>query len=246
MHSVSETDRPGRTEVSRNAVNFYKPQIENTRNSRSRPVPATYVRKDASGKVETVQRSAERNSVNTSSSRMKELDNSSRTTERSRSVESLDKENVRTPEVQRTVPNDVRREYPRSPNTIRSYERLETERQNNARDRFEAPPVQRAPSYRETQRNYQNDQRETQQRNFEMQRRNEIQRTQPTPRQNPSRQRESINMQRQSTPSYRENTNRSTTQPSQRSTQFRKSDSGNSGQPKTNTGSRSTPGRSRN
>ena len=246
MHSISETDRPGRTEVSRSAVSFYKPQVENTRDSRSRPVPATYVRKDASGKVETVQKSTEKNSVNTSSSRTRELDNRTRTTERPRSVEPLDNETARTPEAQRTVPNNVGREYPRSPNTSRTYERLERERQNNARDRYEAPPVQRAPSTRETpQRNYQNEQRETQQRNFEMQRRSETQRTQPVQRQNPVRQQESVNMRRQSTPSYRENANRST-QPSQRSTQFRKSDSGDSGQPKTNTGSRSTPGRSRN
>ena len=226
-------------------MSFYKPEIENTRDSRSRPMPATYVRKDASGKIETVQRSTERNSVNTPSSRITELDKSDRTADRSRSVQSLDNENARTQ--QRTVPNDVRREYPRSPNTIRSYERVETERQNNARDRFEAPPVQRAPSNRETsQRNYQNERRESQQRNFEMQRRTETQRMQPTQRQNPVRQQENLNMQRQRTPSYRENNQRSTSQPSQRSTQFRKSDSGASSQPKVNTGSRSVPGRNRN
>lgn len=245
MHSISETDRPGRTEVSRSSVNLYKPAIDNPRDSRSRPVPATYVRKDASGKIETVQRSADRNSVN--SSRTNELDSRSRTTERS--LESFEKNDSKSStDAQRTVPNDVRREYQRSnPNTTRTYERIERQPQNTARDRYEAPPVQRAPTNREApQRSYQTERRETQQRNFEMQRRSEPQRMQPAQRQSPPRQQQSINVQRQRTPSYRENSNRSMSQPSQRSTQFRKSDSGNSGQPKVNTGSRSTPGRSRN
>ena len=248
MHSVSETDRPGRTEVSRSTANFYKPEIDNSRNSRSRPVPATYVRKDESGKMETVQRSADRNSVNQSSSRMKELDNRTRTSQ-SRSVETLDRGRTSAPtDAQRTVPNDVqRREYERTnPNTTRSYERIRTRPENTPRDRYEAPPLQRAPSNRETpQRSYQTERTQTQPRTYESPRSNTQQRMQQPQRQNPVRQPDNVNVQRQRTPSYRENTSR-TPQQSQRSTQFRKSDSGKSGQPKINTGSRSAPSRQRN
>lgn len=249
MHSVSETDRPGRTEVSRNTANFYRPQIDNPRDSRSRPVPATYVRKDASGKVETVQRSVDRNSGN-QSTRITELDKSNRTSQRDRSVESFDHRRTSTPDdAQRTVPEEVRRnEYQRTnPNATRSYERIRTTPENTARDRYEAPPLQRAPSNRDVQqRSYQTERREAPQRNYESPRSNTTQRTYQPQRQNPVRQQENVNVQRQRTPSYRENTNRSTSQQPQRSTQFRKSDSGSSGQPKTNNGSRSAPGRQRN
>lgn len=243
MHAVSETDRPGRTEVSRSTANFYKPAIDNPRGSRSRPVPATYVRKDASGNIETVRSTDKRSVSPTNSSRMEELDNSSRSSLRERSDESGQREKSRAPsEAQRTVPNDARREYQRTnPNPTRSYERIRREPSNDARDRYEAPPIQRAPSTRETpQRSYQTERRETQQRSYDVQRRTEAQRQMPqTQKQNPAPRQESPNVQRQRTPSYRENTNRSTSQQPQRSTQFRKSDSGNSSQPKLNTDSRS-------
>ena len=35
VHWVSEHDRPGRTEVSRNTANFYRPEIDNSRDSRT-------------------------------------------------------------------------------------------------------------------------------------------------------------------------------------------------------------------
>jgi hypothetical protein len=249
MHSIAETDRPGRTQVERNTANIYKPDVDKPRDSRSRAVPATYVRKDPSGKMEMIQRGADRNPANQNASRIKELDNSSRTSQRERSVESFEREKSTTPsDVQRTIPNDVRRENQRTnPNTTRSYERIRTEPTNTARDRYEAPPVQRAPANRETpQRSYQTERRETQQRTYETQRRTNPQpQVQPTQRQNPVRRQENSSVQRQPAPSYRDNSNRSTQQ-SQRSTQFRKSDSGNAGQPKVNTGSRSAPSRQRN
>lgn len=244
VHSINESDRPGKTQVSRSTANFYKPEIDNPRDSKSRPVPATYVRKDRAGNIETVQSRADRNAVNPNTSRsMNEIRNSSRTFEREKPVESPEQRRSTTPsQTERTVPGDVqRREYPRTnPNTPRTYEQLRREPANPAHDRYEAPPVQRTPSNRETPvRNSGMQQPESQQRS-------ESQQMHQPQRQNPVRQQGNTNIQRAQTPSYRENSTRSMSQQPQRTMQYRKSDSGNSGQPKVNTGNRSAPGRQRN
>ena len=250
VHSVSETTQPERTQVSRNTVNFYKPEIDNRKDSRSRSVPTAYLRKDQAGNVETIQSRADINAVNPNTSRTNELRSNTRMTNRENPVEFPDarKSNVPSAE-QRTAPKaDQTRSYERiNPNTSNTYERLRREPAKTARDRFEAPPIQRAPSSRQTpQRTYEM-QRETPQRNYEMQRRtNTQQQLQQPQRQNQVRQQGNSNLQRQSTPSYRQSSSRSMPQQPQRSMQYQKSDSGSSDKAKVNTGSRSVPSRQRN
>ncbi|HEX6224492.1 MAG TPA: DUF6600 domain-containing protein [Chryseolinea sp.] len=55
VHTISESDRPGRTEVSRSTANFYRPEVDNPRDSRSRAVPSSFVKNDGHGNLEKVE-----------------------------------------------------------------------------------------------------------------------------------------------------------------------------------------------
>ena len=55
VHKVSESDCPGRTEVSRSTANFYRPEIGNSRDSRNRSVPSTFVKRDREGNLEQIE-----------------------------------------------------------------------------------------------------------------------------------------------------------------------------------------------
>ena len=228
VHSVSDRSRPGRTDVSRNGANFYRPQIDNSRDSRSSAMPEKFVRRDRSGNLEEVE-SRERSSANPNTQRSLP-EQRMRTRTNNDPVESLERRRS-------SVPNDVqRREYQPSQRSepserqspARTYEQLQRQPNNNARDRFEAPPVQRNPENREMQR------RSTAQ----------PQQRQQTQRESPAPQRENMNVQRDRPSSFRENSTRSSAGQSQRSTEFRNRNSGSSGQPKVNMGgSRSGPTR---
>ena len=55
VHKIDESERPGRTEVSRSTANFYRPEIDNSRDSRGRSVPSTFVKKDREGNLEQIE-----------------------------------------------------------------------------------------------------------------------------------------------------------------------------------------------
>jgi hypothetical protein len=220
VHKVSETNRPGRTEVSRSTANFYRPEIDNSRESRSKSIPGRYVKKDQSGNVQEVVTRRRPNEYNSSRS-MNEIRNNTTREQKSSDVQSLDERRY-------DASRDVQqREYMPSQRTrpsvnekpSRSYEQIQRERENNARDRYEAPPVQRAPMNRDVQRRTSSQPRQWQQ----------------TERQGTTRQRANVQPQNNRSDDFNR---RSTVQPSQRSTQFRKSDSGNNNnrQPSRSTG----------
>lgn len=212
VHSISDRDRPGRTEVSQRTANFYRPNIDDSRES-SRSTPATYVRKDRGGKLETIDARRERTDAFPADKRREPANNWRSEGQRNNGFESLDERRN----------NPTQREY-RSPREIqgrtyeprerqpsiertgpsRTYEQIQRQRENNARDRYEAPPIQRAPA-----------QRERQQRTYQPQQ-------QRTDRQSTMRQRENIMMQRESSPSLRENSSRGQQRQSSRSMEFRK------------------------
>ncbi len=224
MHSIRETDRPGKTEVSRSTANFYRPEIDNSTTSRSRAIPTSYVRKDRAGNLEKIEVKGNRNSVNPNTSRTaEEWRYNTRSNQGENPVENLERRRS-------SVPDEVqRREYrpSRSPvneNPARTYQQMQREPRNNARDRYEAPPVQRAPANREML-----------QRNNDIQRRTNMERMHQPQKQSSIRQ-EGPSYQRERMPSYRENSSRSTSSQPQRSMQYRKSDSGKSGQPHINYG----------
>lgn len=220
VHQISESGRPGRTEVSRSTANFYRPEIDNSRDSRTRSVPSTYVKRDRSGNLE--QMGTRRQPTN-------EFPASRRTDEMRREARPEQTNGFESLEQRRSNPaHDVqRREYQPSQRTreadnqspARTYQQVQRERENVARDRYEAPPLQRAPTNRPVERRSNTQPQQWQQ----------------TQRQNSVRQRESPTMQRDGS-SYRQNRTSNPGQ-SQRSIQFRKSDSGNSNsQPNRSTG----------
>ncbi|WP_276372670.1 DUF6600 domain-containing protein [Chryseolinea sp. H1M3-3] len=227
MHSISDQKRPGRTEVSERTANFYRPNIDGTRESRSTSVPSTYVRKDRSGNLEQIHTRNQRSyvspenkntdAVNPSRTEQRQSSNGFRSLERERYNPS--RESVPTRDMQRNEYTRQRNQVTENEMPARNYRQVERQPENNARDRYEAPPIERAPA-----------QRQRQQRNYESQ---QQQWQQPSQRQNTTRQRENVNIQRER---FRENTSRSQMNQSQGTREYRKSDSGNSNrQPSKNT-----------
>ncbi len=49
VYSINDRNRPGRSEVGRGSVSLYRPEIDNSRESRSRAVPSSYARSERSG-----------------------------------------------------------------------------------------------------------------------------------------------------------------------------------------------------
>jgi hypothetical protein len=220
VHQISESKRPARTEVSRNTANFYRPEIDNSRDARSRSVPETYVKRDRSGNLQQVETRRQRTNDFSTSGRTEELRNDVRKNQRTSGFESLEQRR------QNTTRDVQRRDYQQPSQQSRTmenqapprtYQQIQRERENVARDRYEAPPVRR-----EVQRNTQRQQ---------------------TQSQNSVHQRENTIMQREG--SYRQNGTRSSAGQSQRTMQLRKSDSGR--QPNRSSGnSRSSTPRKRN
>lgn len=54
VYKVNGRSRPGRTEVDRGTVSFYKPEVDNSRETRSRSMPSSYMRTNQGGKNEIV------------------------------------------------------------------------------------------------------------------------------------------------------------------------------------------------
>lgn len=185
VHSVNDVDRPGRTEVSRSTVNVYRPEVDNTRDSRSRAVPASYVKRNPDGKTEVVTRTPRNNNLE------------------SRSVEGIKREDASKYNSSRSV-NERSRFSPGNEPRQRSgytqqrdagngsgktYQRIEQNATPNPRDRYEAPPIHRSPS-------------RPAQRNESIQRQQPQQSQQPAPRSRESMQnvrRESIQQSQRST-----------------------------------------------
>ena len=222
VHKVSETSRPGRTEVSHSTANFYRPEIDNSRESRSKSLPGRYVKKDESGNVREVVTRTRPKEYNSSRS-MNDVRNNTSREQKNNEVKALDghRNNV-TREVQRGDYTPSQRTRPSvNKEPSRSYETIQRARESNVRDRYEAPPVQRAPMNRDVQRGT----------NSQPQQWRQIERQNTTP------PRENVQPQHNRSSDLNR---RSTVQPSQRSTQFRKSnaDNNNNRQPSRSMGRR--------
>ena len=151
VHKVSERDRPGRTEVSRSTANFYRPEIDNSRDSRSRSVPSTFVKRDREGNFEQIE--PLRNETNdVYSYRRTRLDRKEIPAEQRNS--GFERREATSP-----AQSMQRREYQPSQRTTafegqertRTYQRIPQESPRMTRDRYEAPPLERAPANRAMQ-----------------------------------------------------------------------------------------------
>jgi hypothetical protein len=152
VHKINERDHPGRTEVSHSTADFYRPDIDNSRNSRSRSVPSTFVKRDREGNFEQIE--PLRNETNdVYSYRRTRLErNEISTGQRSGEFERRDAVS--------SEQNTQRKEYlPAQRTTVfegqertRTYQRIPQEFPRTTRDRYEAPPLERAPANREIQR----------------------------------------------------------------------------------------------
>lgn len=54
VYTVNDRNRPGRTEIERGRVSFYKPDVDNAHQTRSRAVPERYIKSDRNGNREMV------------------------------------------------------------------------------------------------------------------------------------------------------------------------------------------------
>lgn len=221
VHKISETTRPGRTEVSRSTANFYRPEIDKTRESRSRSIPATYVKRDKTGKMEEVITRRPRSTSSYPATRnMEQLRREAPREQKSNNdIQSLEKRRYNeTSDVQRREYQPSQRTPSVNQSPSRSYREIQRAPENNARDRYERPPVQRAPVNRDMQRRTNAQPQQWQQRE----------------RQNTTRQEENIQRNSSRNADVNSNTNRSSVQQQshrntqlQRNTQIRKNDSGN-------------------
>lgn len=246
VYKINDSHRPGRTEIARGTANFYKPEIDNSKESRTRSMPTTYVRRDRTGNLEQVESRGERTSELPTTRRTDNL----RYRESSAPNETIERKPA---EVNRNVPQ---RQYTPSPRTTQRevedrtlvYEPTQRERQPVIRDQQDFSQRERTPQIqrqRESQVD-QNIQREQVPVNREVQRRTTAkpQQWQQTERQ--SRPAPSQNVQRQR--SFNPEPARSSDGQSQRQQQIRRSDSDNSNRQPTRSsnGSRQNIPRQRN
>ena len=206
VHKIDESDRPGRTEVSRSTANFYRPEIDNSHDSRNRSVPSTFVRKDRDGNLEQI-KALRNGSNNVDNYRRTSLDRNIPTEQRSNGFDRRE-ETRPVQEMQRGEyqPSQRTRSF-ESPSRTRSYERVTQEQQNTLRDRNEAPRLERTPS----NRTFESDRQPRQWRQAETQ--------------TPVRQGRSVQPNYERNSSINSGGTRSSTGHSQRSLQFQKSES---------------------
>src|SRR5688572_9001714 len=147
VHRIDESERPGRTEVSRSTANFYRPEIDNARDSRRKSVPSTFVKKDREGNFEQIE--PVRNGTNdVHNYRRTRLDPNFPTEERGNRLDRREETSPAQEMQRREYQPSQRSKVFESQNRTRAYERLPQENQNTMRDRYEAPPLDRAPSNR--------------------------------------------------------------------------------------------------
>ena len=214
VHKVNEINRPGRTEVSRSTANIYRPEIDDSRDSRSKSAPSTFVQKNRQGNLEQVETVRKGNNDAPTYRRSQLAPKNGLSEDRNADVETRDESIRRNP-----AENSPRREYQpvqRTPaqenqNSNRTYQRIPQERQRITRDRYEAPPLERAPSNREIQRQSDTQPRQSQQ----------------VERQNQVRQQRYSQPDLQRNPSINSNSTRSSTGQPERPAQIRRNDSGN-------------------
>ena len=129
-----------RTEVSRSTANFYRPEIDNSRDSRGRAVPSTFVKRDREGNFEQIERS--RNGTNdVYNYRRTKLDRNIPTEQRSNGLDRREETNPAQEMQRREYQPSQRSKVFESQNRTRTYERSPQENQNTTRDRYEAPPI---------------------------------------------------------------------------------------------------------
>jgi len=178
VYSISDRNAPGRTEVERGRVSFYKPDIDNSNDTRTQSMPSRFMREDGKGKLEQVEASRER------------------------SYQSRDQRRI-----ENDLPNSIDRSIERNESgredqklTIDKMERMqqmERQRDDDAFKRFER---ERENPVRESERNMNEDQRRQQlnrkedvlpqQRNTERQRNEDVMERFERQRENPVREQE--------------------------------------------------------
>jgi hypothetical protein len=180
MHNIDDSSRPEQTTVSRNSAKFYRPDIDNAKGSRSRPMPAQYVRKDRSGNLEQVQTRTERGKDFSTLERSDFRNNDSK----------REPEKIMDRSEQRKAQNDRYRNQrdfqpaermtePKRDSPSRTYEPLPQERSRMTRDQYDAPPIERTRT-REFQRRTYEQQQPQMERQPAMRQRENVNRSQPS------------------------------------------------------------------
>ncbi|HKZ38189.1 MAG TPA: DUF6600 domain-containing protein [Chryseolinea sp.] len=235
VHKINNSGRPGRTEVTRGTANIYRPEIDNSRESRTRSTPSSFVKRDRMGnqlQMETNRR--EKISEGSTFKRENAGTNNPQRTYRNRTTEQ--KPNVLNRDVQRSEYSPAKRSS-QFETRSRSNDEVKRDQQAPVRNRQEygkresSGPVNRDVQRRSTEQFQRSATKPSHREQFE--------------RPNTNRQHENVQRQR----SYENpQPSRSSGGQSHQELQFRKSGSDQSSrQPSRNVGeSRKNPVRSRN
>jgi len=62
VYKINDRNRPGRSDIERGTVSFYKPEIDNSRDARTRTMPSRFMQDNGSGKMEQAELRRERSS----------------------------------------------------------------------------------------------------------------------------------------------------------------------------------------
>lgn len=165
VYRISERSRPGRTDIDRGTVSFYKPEIDNSREQRNHAVPSRYMKDNGNGRMEEVEsRSRQPAYVREGNADMNRENhgNASRQDYRTTRNQPWDETNSRGAESRNDSQKDFLQPYrfQDSPNGYRSREsgseNMDRERMRREQSRFDEPKsTNRYGAGRENQQRYQ-------------------------------------------------------------------------------------------
>lgn len=127
VHKINDASRPGRSQVQRGTVSIYKPEIDRSREAKTRAVPSRFVRDDRSGNKEIVESRRRTEAETQGSKRLETLRNSERDLQRG--SESKREDVRRDLGLQRRSP-----QLERENNNSEVFQRLEKGRENAVRE----------------------------------------------------------------------------------------------------------------
>jgi Family of unknown function (DUF6600) len=157
VYSISDRNAPGRTEIERGRVSLYKPEIDNSRETRINSMPSRFMRDDGRGKLEQVEARRDRTSE---SYKSRSLENDLQRREQREQPGSIE-------QMERNQRLDIQREND-------AFQRFERQRETPAREqeRFNSPDVRKKDLNRNQQMNRNNEEMLRQQRDVQPEREN--------------------------------------------------------------------------
>jgi hypothetical protein len=180
-HHIDDSSRPEQTIVTRNTAKFYRPDIDNTQGSRSRPTPSHFVRKDGAGKLVEVQRRTERGKELSTPVRS-DFQRETSTREAEKIIDRSERQTTQTDRYrnQRDFQPAERMAEPTRETRSRTYEPLPQQDRRMTRDQYDAPPIEKTRTREFQRRTYEQPQPQLERRQPIMRQRENVNRSQPS------------------------------------------------------------------